>query len=195
MSVSRRLRFEVLRRDDHKCRYCGGAAPDVALTVDHVKPISLGGGDDPSNLVTACSQCNSGKASVAPDSPMVADVAEDALRWAKAISLASETMLAERDYEAAILEEFDDAWTSWSWGSESNRRLVPRDAEWRQSILRFVSLGLDISIVCDMVPVTMGKERVPPGQKWVYFCGCCWRKLDQLQEMAMGFVDQQSEDA
>lgn len=35
MPVSKRLRYEVLRRDSHTCRYCGGAAPDVKLTVDH----------------------------------------------------------------------------------------------------------------------------------------------------------------
>ncbi|MEJ7724319.1 MAG: hypothetical protein WKF64_08445 [Ilumatobacteraceae bacterium] len=34
--ISRRLRFEILRRDGHTCRYCGARAPDVPLTVDHV---------------------------------------------------------------------------------------------------------------------------------------------------------------
>lgn len=39
MAVSKRTRFEVLRRDDHTCRYCGQSAPDVKLTVDHVLPV------------------------------------------------------------------------------------------------------------------------------------------------------------
>lgn len=54
MAISKRLRFEVLRRDNHMCRYCGRGAPDVALTVDHVVPVALGGHSDPTNLVTAC---------------------------------------------------------------------------------------------------------------------------------------------
>jgi 5-methylcytosine-specific restriction endonuclease McrA len=32
--IPRRLRFEILRRDGHTCRYCGAQAPDVPLTVD-----------------------------------------------------------------------------------------------------------------------------------------------------------------
>jgi hypothetical protein len=88
MAVSRRLRYEVLRRDNHACRYCGGTAPDVALTVDHVIPTALGGSDDPSNLVTACQPCNAGKSASSADAPIVADVASDALRWARAMTAA-----------------------------------------------------------------------------------------------------------
>lgn len=63
MAVSKRLRYEVLRRDSHTCRYCGASAPDVLLRVDHVTPVALGGTDTPENLVTACDPCNSGKSS------------------------------------------------------------------------------------------------------------------------------------
>lgn len=34
MAVSKRTRYEVLRRDNHACRYCGASAPEVKLTVD-----------------------------------------------------------------------------------------------------------------------------------------------------------------
>lgn len=77
MAVSRRLRFEILRRDGHTCRYCGAKAPEAALTVDHVIPVALGGGDEPNNLVAACSDCNSGKSSVPADAAVVEDVDED----------------------------------------------------------------------------------------------------------------------
>lgn len=63
MAVSKRLRYEILRRDNHTCRYCGASAPDVPLRVDHVTPVALGGTDEPSNLVTSCEPCNSGKTS------------------------------------------------------------------------------------------------------------------------------------
>lgn len=58
-----KLRFDVLARDNYTCRYCGRKAPDVVLVIDHVVPFSAGGTDEPSNLVTACEECNSGKSS------------------------------------------------------------------------------------------------------------------------------------
>jgi 5-methylcytosine-specific restriction endonuclease McrA len=59
--VSRRTRFKVLERDGHRCRYCGRTASEIALDVDHVKPVREGGTDDMDNLVAACIDCNSGK--------------------------------------------------------------------------------------------------------------------------------------
>ena len=61
MSVSTRTRFEVLKRDGFRCRYCGLTAMATELHVDHVVPASKGGTDDPVNLVAACSGCNLGK--------------------------------------------------------------------------------------------------------------------------------------
>src|SRR5690242_10107126 len=71
MAVSKRTRYEVLTRDNHTCRYCGGVAPDVVLTVDHVVPTALGGSDKPDNLVAACKDCNAGKASTSPSASTV----------------------------------------------------------------------------------------------------------------------------
>jgi len=60
-----RLRFEILRRDDFCCQYCGRSAKEgVALHLDHVVPKSKGGVFEPSNLVTACLGCNLGKRDV-----------------------------------------------------------------------------------------------------------------------------------
>lgn len=44
MAVSKRLRFEVLKRDNYTCRYC--RASDGELTIDHVTPVALGGTDE-----------------------------------------------------------------------------------------------------------------------------------------------------
>ena len=95
MSVSKRTRYEVLRRDNNTCRYCGGTAPDVTLTIDHVTPVSLGGSDDPSNLVAACKDCNAGKSSSNPDAALVASVSDDALRWAAALKAAAAAAVAD----------------------------------------------------------------------------------------------------
>lgn len=62
--LSKRTRFEVFKRDSFKCQYCGASAPDVLLDVDHIHPVSQGGDDGLLNLITACQDCNSGKAAV-----------------------------------------------------------------------------------------------------------------------------------
>lgn len=61
VAISKKLRFEVFKRDSFTCQYCGAKAPDVILHVDHINPVSKGGGNDILNLVTACSSCNGGK--------------------------------------------------------------------------------------------------------------------------------------
>lgn len=60
--VSARTRFEIFKRDDFTCRYCGRRTPEVVLEVDHVIPRCEGGSNDPLNLVTSCWECNRGKA-------------------------------------------------------------------------------------------------------------------------------------
>ncbi len=60
-SLSKKLRFEVFKRDAFTCQYCGQKAPDVVLHVDHISPVSKGGRNDLLNLITACEGCNSGK--------------------------------------------------------------------------------------------------------------------------------------
>lgn len=60
-TISPVLRFEVLRRDDFRCRYCGRRAPDVVLHLDHIVPWSAGGRTTLENLRAACYDCNIGK--------------------------------------------------------------------------------------------------------------------------------------
>ena len=59
--ISKKARFEVFKRDQFTCVYCGQTPPKVVLHVDHVEPISKGGTNDINNLVTSCSDCNLGK--------------------------------------------------------------------------------------------------------------------------------------
>ena len=57
--VSRR---GVLRRDAHRCAYCGASAS----TIDHVQPRSRGGKDSWENLVACCLRCNNIKGDRTP---------------------------------------------------------------------------------------------------------------------------------
>lgn len=60
-SLTKKLRFEVFKRDSFRCQYCGAAAPDVLLEVDHIHPVAEGGTNEILNLLTACQPCNAGK--------------------------------------------------------------------------------------------------------------------------------------
>jgi hypothetical protein len=54
----KRMRLEILDRDDRICAYCGG----IADTVDHIVSRATGGDLwDLDNLVSACKSCNSRK--------------------------------------------------------------------------------------------------------------------------------------
>lgn len=180
MPVSRRLRYEILRRDDHACRYCGGRAPDVPLTVDHVLPIALGGSDDPSNLAAACRDCNAGKSSVAPDSPIVANVSDDAIRWLRAMALAAQMQAQDRDQLDAYIARIDEMWRQ----SIRHDQHYPRPADWRDSAQRLYEQGLELEVVKYAIDVTSRQERVPFGRLWNYFCGICWRRLDERKRIA-----------
>jgi len=68
MPLSKRVRFEVFKRDAFTCQYCGRKTPDVTLHVDHIHPRAEGGTDDFENLLTACSECNLGKGARTLDS-------------------------------------------------------------------------------------------------------------------------------
>jgi HNH endonuclease len=58
--ISVQFQNEVRRRANYLCEYCHASEQwqYVSFTVDHVMPLSLGGGDDLENLALACFHCN-----------------------------------------------------------------------------------------------------------------------------------------
>lgn len=63
-NINYRLMFQVMKRDNFKCWYCGRSTatdPTVVLQVDHIIPWSKGGETTMENLRTSCSKCNLGK--------------------------------------------------------------------------------------------------------------------------------------
>lgn len=59
--INKKLRFEILKRDNFTCQYCGKQPPDVILEIDHILPVKEGGDNSIENLITSCKECNSGK--------------------------------------------------------------------------------------------------------------------------------------
>lgn len=187
MAVSKRLRYEILRRDNHACRYCGGTAPDVVLTVDHVIPTALGGSDQPDNLVAACQDCNAGKSASSPDASLVADVAADAMQYRKAIEYASKQVSRDVESLRSLYEAFDYAWADWKL---PNGEEIPRPPDWRESLRTLRSAGITGPIFADAVTKAMTKPGIDHADIWRYFCGVCWRQADEIRNRAAAALDE-----
>ena len=48
-------------RDLYTCQYCDNPHPRKLLTMDHVRPLSMGGRTNWENIVASCGTCNIGK--------------------------------------------------------------------------------------------------------------------------------------
>ena len=183
MAVSKRLRYEILRRDNHACRYCGATAPDVKLTVDHVVPVALGGTDEPSNLATACDPCNTGKAASAPDAPLIEDIDVRAAMWRNAMAIVAQQRAAEREEHDRIAEYL---WTHWNAQRPNMWRSTDLPDDWENSIRTFVAAGLDVQDLAELMCVALSTTTA--SDKFRYFCGCCWTRIRQAQEAAAQIV-------
>jgi hypothetical protein len=145
--------------------------------------VSLGGTDDPSNLVAACRDCNAGKASTAPGAPLVADVAQDAMRWAAAIKHAAAVMEADTRKRYELNVAFDNLWTevcpsSWQ-----------RPSDWPDTLNTFRAHGLPQAEIDDAFFVMAGKDSIAWSARWRYFCGICWRKITAIQQAAIALIE------
>lgn len=116
MSISKKLRFEVFKRDGFTCQYCGKKTPETVLEVDHIVSANDGGQDDLTNLVTSCFDCNRGKGKISLDN---VPTQEEDLHEKTIMLLEKERQIREynqvlkqiRDREDEELEELNDVWT------------------------------------------------------------------------------------
>lgn len=183
MAVTKRTRYEVLRRDNNTCRYCGSMAPNVKLTIDHVTPVALGGSDKPDNLVAACWDCNIGKTSVQPGSDLVADVGADQIRWAAAIKVASDAMLADREAQTGRCASFLTAWATW----DEDLRHLPSD--WMPSVDGWLRGGIPEVILLDSLNIALRNRGVRHEDVFRYLVGIIRNRLIELHAAAQLAVE------
>lgn len=165
MAVTKRLRFEILRRDEYTCRYCHRT--NVPLAVDHVVPVALGGSDEPSNLVAACTDCNGGKSSIKPDDALVADVRDDALRYAELTRQAYAVLVEEMGKRDEYIDAFCEAFPG-----------QPVPADWRTSVGRWFEMGVPIELVADAAQIALDSPlRFNGSGRFKYLCGVVWNKV------------------
>lgn len=167
MAISKRTRFEVLRRDGHRCFYCGATSAQAKLTVDHVMPKALGGTDNVDNLITACEPCNSGKSSASPDASTVAAVSETLLALKRSGALAVDAML---DNAAEARELATYARSSWLNFTMPDGSTLPH-GDFASPMLRLAGLHRSTELADEAIRITMKRHGVPADDRFAYFCG------------------------
>ena len=176
VALSKKVRFEVFKRDKFECQYCGAHPPDVVLEVDHIISVRDGGSDDIENLITACFGCNRGKGAedltVLPQS--LADKAAEVAEREEQISAYREIMQARLDRIEDDLWEVADVLQPKS-SEEGLRR------DWMRSIKRFNEL-LDHHEVMEAADIALTRKPFSAPQRFKYFCGICWNKIKAKDE-------------
>lgn len=164
--ISKSTRFEVFKRDEFTCQYCGAHPPLVVLEIDHITPVASGGGSEIENLVTSCMDCNRGKGAVHLEQrpAALAITAEQVAEREAQIAGYAAVMEARRERLEAevwrVIEELEP-------GAESydRRRFA--------TIKTFVDrLGVHHTLRAVEIASSRIRSR---WQTYKYFCGICWR--------------------
>lgn len=178
-AVSTRTRFEVFKRDRFTCQYCGRTPPLVVLHIDHINPVSAGGGHDEGNLVTSCKDCNLGKSNVPLSEaplPLQQQMAER-LEKAEQLAAYNEFLMDERALVDDYIRQIGCHW--------NNLAGYPKDrytfAEERSRSTRTFLKSLPAAEILDAVDIAFSRRPVyRKGEDygtWKYFCGVCWKKI------------------
>ena len=172
--LSKRVRFEVFKRDGFRCAYCGRHPPDVLLEVDHIIPVCEGGDDVDDNLTSACFDCNRGKAGIPLSSvpkslpEKAAEVAEreEQLAGYRAVMKARADRIDQDAFDVAAILLFKAP------GEEFRV-----DRRWLVSIKKFIGLlplheiEEAAELACANAPIGSDYRR------FLYFCKVCWNKI------------------
>lgn len=167
--LSKKLRFDVFKRDDFTCTYCGQKPPAVVLECDHVIPVAQDGPDTIENLTTSCFDCNRGKSdrglgtvpvSVQHRAELLQEREEQERAFAKLLRARRKRQDTSIDtVEKLLLSDTDHVFTD----------------RFRLSVKHFLErLSLD--------QVTFAAERAfqkvhAPDPRLKYFCGICWKLI------------------
>jgi hypothetical protein len=169
--ISKKLRFEVFKRDGFVCQYCGAHPPDVLLEIDHIISVKDGGGGDEGNLFTSCFDCNRGKGAT-PLSSVPKTLAEKA----EEIKEFEAQLLGYREVVQQRTDRIeDDMWTVADvLVKDASKNGMHRD--WLRGIKTF-NERLPLHVVLDAAELAYARRPYSERQRFLYFCGICWNKI------------------
>lgn len=179
MSISKKIRFEVFKRDGFICQYCGKTPPEAILEIDHINPKSKKGTNDINNLITSCFDCNRGKGGIALKTiPNTVSTNLEIIKE-KEIQIKTYNKFLER-IERRLhvdIEEIDKIYTSYfpTWKLSERFKSV--------SLKRFLqhlpkqTIKDAMCLACDAM---LSKDSIHPEDSAIdYFCGICWNKIKE----------------
>lgn len=174
--TSKKVRFDVFKRDGFKCQYCGAHPPAVMLHVDHIHPVAEGGTNDLDNLITSCEPCNLGKgARLLSDVPMaMADRAADILEREEQINGFNAAVRAQ----AERIE--DESWEV-ARALTGDAGLTSFDKADFLSIKQFVG-KLGYWPTLEAAEIASCKFSRYGRKTFSYFCGICWNKVREVAD-------------
>lgn len=169
--ISKKLRFDVFKRDGFRCTYCGATPSEtVILEVDHIHPVAEGGSNDIDNLVAACFDCNRGKRD-----GLLSSVPQSLSDKAEAVAEREAQVRAYYEILEARKQRVDDE--MWDVADilmqRFNEDRILRTS--LASIKRFLEL-LPFPIVLEAME-TACNRMYSRTAAFKYFCGICWRKI------------------
>lgn len=169
--ISKKLRFDVFKRDDFICQYCGQHPPAVILELDHINPVCNGGKNTEDNLITSCFDCNRGKGgelltaipqTVQEKREILAEKEEQLKEYNKLLKRKSAREIRTINYLNEIYQEIFEEWCmSESFKNTIRTKFLPHlTQEQLEKALRIA------------IWKTKDSRR-----SLKYFCGICWKVI------------------
>ena len=172
--LSKKVRFEVFKRDGFICYYCGKRPPESVLEVDHMVPVSKGGSNALDNLITSCFDCNRGKSNTNLDNIPPKLYEDIKLKKEKESQL-----LEYREYienkKNRIKKDIDRIDSIYS--KAFNEEWVLSDNFREKTVKRFIAM-LPLHEVESAMKIACEKIYYDEQKALKYFCGVCWGKFD-----------------
>jgi hypothetical protein len=172
VAISKKIRFEVFKRDGFRCAYCGKTPPEVVLEADHIDPKANCGCDSIDNLLTACFDCNRGKRNIPLDkipstlSENIEVIREREEQIKEHRKLLDSIERRKKKDIKAIADTFKEYFP--------NDRLT--DTFQKSSVKLFLS-KLPIHEVVDAMNIACSRRSDSSLNAVKYFCGICWSKI------------------
>lgn len=171
-------RFEVFKRDEFTCVYCGRTVPQVTLEIDHLVPVAEGGGSEVENLVTSCWDCNRGKGARPLDRPAPivdldskTEVLKERERQVRAYN---EAKAEQRERRGADYQRVIDYWhEAWGEAPPLERWYLPY-----KNVLQAAIDELGVEEVLEAIDTTAAKFDYLTSKAPRYFGGILkWKRL------------------
>lgn len=179
--ISKRARFDVFKRDQFTCQYCGKTPPGVVLEIDHIIAVASGGSGEHTNLITACFDCNRGKGAVPlSDRPSPLNLKKRRQLIEERVEQAEAYELLLKERKRTEDESIDEIIRVYE--TNFDEKLTLPDGM-RISIRKFLRQLPRFTVMeaMDLACSRVGYKEREGSTSYVfkYFCGICWNTIKQ----------------